>query len=77
MTEPDAACTLCPDNTLRSTDGTPRLVDHALLMGFSGSARARRIFTEPVTLDIGGTPVQSNLSDHYGIELIVGAGGSE
>lgn len=63
-------CTICPDNTFRDEGTASRRVDHVLIsQGLEGSAH--RIFADPVTLTVDGSPVQSSLSDHYGIEANV------
>lgn len=76
LTQSDVQCTVCPDNTMRDPMSSPTLIDHALIRGFTpGSARVQRIFDEPVTIDVSGTPTLSSLSDHYGLELFVSGGG--
>jgi len=67
--QPDASCTLCPDNTHRSPTSTPKLIDHALLRDFAGKAQGSRMLTEPVTLQVNGASVKESLSDHYGLVL--------
>lgn len=75
QSQADVDCTVCPDNTMRADDSSPLLLDHALIRGFTGSPVAHRIFTDPVTIDVAGTAMMSSLSDHYGLELDLPAGG--
>ena len=67
--QPDASCSLCPDNTHRSPTSKPKLVDHALLRDFDGKANGARILGQPVTLQVNGASTLESLSDHYGIAL--------
>lgn len=62
-------CTLCSDNVLRR--GNPREIwlDHALVRGFRGVARAERVLTETFTLGEAPVSMQMNLSDHYGLRV--------
>jgi endonuclease/exonuclease/phosphatase family metal-dependent hydrolase len=63
----DASCTSCPGNTLKAPDSDPTLEDHILVQGLDGSLRVERRFTDPIAIEVGGTAVTSNLSDHYGL----------
>jgi endonuclease/exonuclease/phosphatase family metal-dependent hydrolase len=63
----DAACTSCPDNTLKSPSSDPALEDHILVRGWGGSVHVERRFTAPVSIQVGGAAVNSSLSDHYAL----------
>jgi hypothetical protein len=66
-------CSLCADNRLRGYTGNDRLIDHVLVRNQPGKptlipACVGRILTGPVTVEgYDGTPVQTPVSDHYGI----------
>lgn len=68
LSQSDASCTLCPDNTLRSPDSRPKLVDHVLVRGFAGSSTVERFFTYPASVPVQGTSMSMHLSDHYGLQ---------
>lgn len=70
----DAACTYCFDNPLvGGLDHTnSAALDHVLARNLTASAPAR-IFDAPITLDVGeAAPIESRLSDHYGVRVRVG-----
>lgn len=64
----DVACTSCPDNTFREGQG-PRLVDHILIRGHLGPTDGSQFMTERVEIEVGGATIETNLSDHNGLEL--------
>lgn len=65
-------CTVCPGNTLRG-NYPGHLIDHALVRNAAAGPRltatcAERTFVEPREIaGHDGTPVTTNLSDHYGV----------
>jgi len=67
-TSANAACTFCSDNPLVGA-GTPSvLIDHVLVRGFDGGVTTQRILDGKVAIDVGGEPVETPRSDHYGLE---------
>lgn len=61
-------CTWCPDNPLVG-GGEPSIIDHVLVRGFSGASNPIRILDHGVTIEVCDEPVESVLSDHYGVEV--------
>jgi hypothetical protein len=65
-------CTYCYDNPLVTETGSDAIIDHVLLKGQgieSAVSQTRRVFDQPVPLNVSGTVVASPLSDHYGVEV--------
>ena len=72
---PEAGCTYCADNLLvGGQGGTGPVLDHILIRNFEGGVDTRRIFTEPLTIEVEGEPVETNLSDHYGLLALLTPG---
>ena len=74
LTEPylaqsDVQCTDCPENSFHSADSDAKLIDHVLLRGVAASPHVERVMTETVTIEVDGEPVETHLSDHFGLEL--------
>lgn len=69
----DATCTFCDTNTLNGgiDHDSSVLIDHVFLRGMSVDASAERIFTELVQITPDATPVDTNLSDHYGVRALL------
>ena len=70
-TGPDAtACTYCNDNTL-VRDPSSVQIDHIVLSALpSGvTASVSRVGTETVQITVGGEPVTTHPSDHFGVRL--------
>jgi endonuclease/exonuclease/phosphatase family metal-dependent hydrolase len=63
----DVACTLCSDNTFRDDASADRLLDHVLVKNAGATVTCERFMTELTTIDVGGTPTETNYSDHYGL----------
>jgi endonuclease/exonuclease/phosphatase family metal-dependent hydrolase len=70
--DPATPCTFCGANPLVGDD-TSELIDHAFVVGAVPTTEyeATRVLDQPVTLTIGGAPVESRLSDHYGVRVVV------
>jgi endonuclease/exonuclease/phosphatase family metal-dependent hydrolase len=72
----DGRCTFCTNNPLNGSASDPdegALIDHILFSGL-GSDAARtgtRILDQLIEIDVGGTPIQTAHSDHYGIQVTV------
>ncbi|MBO6933691.1 MAG: endonuclease/exonuclease/phosphatase family protein [Deltaproteobacteria bacterium] len=66
-----ADCTSCLDNTFRLEASRATLVDHVLLGGDLSLISAERTYTETVALS---DEIDSHLSDHYGVRVVVGPG---
>lgn len=67
---PGAECTYCFDNPLRGGAGTRgTLIDHALLRGVAAAAKPSPFLRRLGELDVGGRPVRSGLSDHFGVAV--------
>jgi len=71
LAESDATCTFCDLNPLNGglDHGESVLIDHILLRGFAGTTEALRILDEPITITVDGTPIETALSDHYGLQV--------
>lgn len=70
--EAGTPCTFCPDNTLVADDAPGVLIDHVYGRGVPASfanSGAQRIQTAPVTVQTSAGPLETNLSDHYGVRL--------
>ncbi|MFH2009099.1 MAG: endonuclease/exonuclease/phosphatase family protein [bacterium] len=69
--EPDATCTFCDLNPLNGgiDHDESVLIDHILLRSFTGTYDADRILTEPITITVDGTPIETAYSDHYGVQV--------
>lgn len=64
-------CTWCSDNPL-NTESTTNLIDHVWLAGINwGNYKAvvSRVLDGPLALQVDGKPVQTKLSDHYGLQV--------
>jgi endonuclease/exonuclease/phosphatase family metal-dependent hydrolase len=63
-------CSWCATNPL-VRDGKNMQLDHVLAKNLSsiGKAEAARVLDGPVTLTVEGKPVESRLSDHYGVQV--------
>ena len=64
-----ASCTYCESNTL-NVDGTRNeLIDHVLIRGFPEDIEleSSRILDEMVTVETSDGPVDTHLSDHFGV----------
>jgi endonuclease/exonuclease/phosphatase family metal-dependent hydrolase len=66
-------CTFCYDNPVGGGSGTDGiLIDHALtrgLAGMPGTARARRMLDQTVSITVSGKELATAYSDHYGVAL--------
>lgn len=62
----DELCTQCADNPL-ATSSTNAVPDHVLVRGFNGTLGAARVLDDPITIEVGGSDVESAYSHHYGI----------
>lgn len=71
LAQDDVACLSCEDNTLRPGKRA-YIDDHILVRGYAGPTQAERIFDAPVSIDVDGSAVETNLSDHYGLALVLG-----
>ncbi|GMV38927.1 MAG: hypothetical protein AMXMBFR64_06430 [Myxococcales bacterium] len=63
------ACTWCASNDLVDDASTSRIIDHVMITGWTPTTSATRVMDQPVTIDVGGTPTETNLSDHFGVAL--------
>jgi len=63
--DPASACTWCPDNPLNPFDGAT-ILDHVMESGFRPTAW-RRVLDERVVVDGDDGPIETTLSDHYGV----------
>ncbi|HEU4536994.1 MAG TPA: endonuclease/exonuclease/phosphatase family protein, partial [Polyangiaceae bacterium] len=64
----DARCTFCASNPLNGGAGTRgTLIDHVLLRGLPGGAAGEPFLREPLELEVGGRPLRTAYSDHYGL----------
>lgn len=70
---PSAPCTICSDNTLRSTDSDDKLIDHILIKHGASEATCSRFMTETISIEVDGAPVETSYSDHYGQVMQLGA----
>lgn len=71
LNEP-AVCTWCGANDLVDAASTNRIIDHVMLSGWgTPTTTAKRIMDQPVTIDVEGTPTTTNLSDHFGVEVLI------
>jgi endonuclease/exonuclease/phosphatase family metal-dependent hydrolase len=62
-------CTFCKDNPLAG-DVTSKQLDHIMVRGCQGrSLSYSRVLDRPLTLEVDGEPLQTRLSDHYGLRL--------
>lgn len=69
-----AQCTFCSDNTIiNSTSGVDVLIDHVLFSDLPRnlSTKAKRVFDDPIHLNVAGSPVDTFRSDHYGVKVTV------
>jgi hypothetical protein len=64
---PDARCTYCFANPLVGGGAGGLLIDHVLLRGWTGAARARRVLDQPVAIEVDGEARTTPPSDHYGV----------
>ncbi len=66
-------CTYCPDNTLNAeSESMGEAIDHVLLrMGRGYVTEASRILDQPVTITTETGPLESHISDHYGVRVTV------
>ncbi|MBM4398517.1 MAG: endonuclease/exonuclease/phosphatase family protein [Deltaproteobacteria bacterium] len=66
----DPACTFCGSNPLVGDDGS-EVIDHvAVAHPAAGTAyEPARVLDQPVTIQSGGQPVETRLSDHYGVKV--------
>lgn len=65
-----ARCTFCSDNTIiDSTSGVDVLIDHVLFSNLpkNTTTQAKRVFDDPIRLDVAGSAVDTFRSDHYGL----------
>jgi len=63
-------CTFCSDNTLvgGAADESPsEVIDHILVRNFSGTAEMTRVLDELITVDTDDGPLETNISDHFGV----------
>ena len=65
--DPASTCTWCPDNPLNPFAGAT-ILDHVMESGFRPLAW-RRILDEIVEVDGDDGPVETTLSDHYGVAV--------
>lgn len=72
LAEPKPPCTWCGDNPLVG-GGTSRVIDHVLLLGSwpNVTTSRKRLHDQTISVQVGGKPVQTTLSDHYGAQLTV------
>lgn len=71
IADADVACTFCPENTLlEGADDVDDLIDHIYVRTPGSIESAQTVFDETVEVTLAdGTTAQSNLSDHYGVEV--------
>lgn len=69
LAQSDVQCTDCPENSFHAADSAPKLIDHVLLRGVAASAHVERVMTQTVTIEVDGETVETNLSDHFGLQL--------
>lgn len=67
--QPDARCTYCFDNPLVGRAAGGLIIDHVLLRGWTGSARARRVLDRALPIEVDGRPRTTPPSDHYGLSV--------
>ena len=65
----DARCTYCFDNPLIGRRAGGLLIDHVLVRGFAGTARARRVLDRPSAITVDGAERITPPSDHYGVSV--------
>ncbi len=61
-------CTYCGTNTLNAPSDAATVIDHVFVRG-SGATTGRavaRIGLDTITIDVGGEPLETHPSDHYG-----------
>lgn len=66
-------CSWCADNPL-NTESTTNLIDHVWLAGNQWGnylATASRVLDQPLTITADGKQVQTRLSDHYGLQVLL------
>ena len=65
------SCSFCPDNTLlEGAEDVGDLIDHVYVKTSGSVESASIVFNETVEITrADGTTAQSNLSDHYGVEV--------
>jgi endonuclease/exonuclease/phosphatase family metal-dependent hydrolase len=69
--EPHASCTFCYDNPVSGGGVGGSLLDHVLIRDMPGIVSARRILDAPIHVESHGRDVETALSDHYGLLLVV------
>ncbi|RYE90108.1 MAG: hypothetical protein EOO75_10695, partial [Myxococcales bacterium] len=77
--QPGARCTFCDGNPLNGGAGGDQgtLIDHVLVRGSLVGAGAERLLREAISVPVGGQPLRTAPSDHYGLTATIGdAGGA-
>ena len=68
----DTLCTFCADNTLNGGTGDGgETIDHILYKSDATPLMTGRILQAIETIETSDGPLESNLSDHYGVQLIL------
>jgi endonuclease/exonuclease/phosphatase family metal-dependent hydrolase len=67
----DFECTFCADNPLLPSSSSSVAIDHILLSHLPKNLtqESRRVFTNPITIQVDGNDVKTAYSDHYGFQV--------
>ena len=70
VNNPNVQCTTCNTNNLREINDNNNIIDHVLFKDLptESNITSKVFFTEKTKIEINGVPIETNLSDHFGIQ---------